>query len=299
MTAKLLLGILAGLIIGIAALIALNYFNILSLPAIFPKQQKKIDLSQPAIRINDKVISYKQYQDVLSFFEYALKDKKAAQDRTTNLFIERELLKTAAQNQGKPFQEEEFQQYLKQQGFMTALNSAQQLELETAYLKNELFDALLNWYSGQYFVMRFENSLPISAEEKKKRAKAKIDQIRNKLVNNSTFRQVIDAYIKDPEVEKLNDGQGFAGTFEKMSIGNPTVTAPELLQTLPKMQLNEVSEVMIFSDPKRQDNGNPIPFAYGIVKLTDASKGTADSYNQWLQDQQNQAKITIYNIDEK
>lgn len=248
-----------------------------------PKQEAT-STSLPSLTINNKVIPDQEYQEVFDLVEKILKDRDKSIARTNYLFITDELLKETVAKQGLPLKQLD----------AANLNKLQRLEQEIAYLKQELIDQSLSWYSGELYLMRFENPDSKSPlDELKKRAKTKIDQIRNDLVKGATFIKITDKYTNDNEVETLNYGQGFAVQFNKLTLGKPSIKSPEVLNTIKNLKKDQISEAFEMTDPDRPTPNDKTPFAYALVKIIDDQSGIADSFESLLEQAKKQANIVV------
>lgn len=242
-----------------------------------------------ALSIDNKTIDYDHYNQVLSYIQSFLKDRQKSIERTNYLFIANELLKKELANQGQPFTEANFQAYI---GPGLTTGSGYRLEKEVEYLKDQLFNKSLSWYNGFYFIAHFKYpDLPGMTETaRKERARNKIEQIRKDLVTGASLNSLDIKYATDQELKTLNAGQSYAASFEKRTVGNPPIGAPELDATIPKIKKGEVSDIFTISDPNR---GN-IPFAFVVLKITESNPGIASSFETWYESAKKQAKIIVY-----
>lgn len=259
-------------------LLVLTVFLLKSFLNISSSRTNKIVLS-----IDDKKITNEEYQKVISYLQTSFKDKQHSMTRANEIFITNELLKKGLSKQGYNFSQGDFKEYLKRTGQDTPTTLGLHLELENDHLKQILIERYLSWYSGEYIFVRFDNpQLTLTLEEKKARAKKKIDEIQDKWKSGKTFRNLIAEYNMDREIKILNNEQSFANTFDKLLLDNPLVKAPEILDIIPKLKSGEISEVIIISDPNRLGETKPIPFAYALVKLTQSQQGVASSFEEFI-----------------
>lgn len=240
--------------------------------------------SLPNLTINSKVIPAEEYQEVFDLVQKVLNDRDKSITRTNYLFITNELLKEAAAKQGFPLKQPD----------PANLNKLQRLEQEITYLKQGLLDKSLNWYSGELYLMRFENpQANITIDQMRKRARAKIDEIRSKVLAGASFLQITSQYDQDNEVKTINYNQGYATTFSQLTMGKPTIKSPEVLQTIKGLKAGQISEIFEMSDPNRPGENKTKTFAFAFVKLTDHHQGIADSFDDWLEQAKKQANIVV------
>lgn len=246
-----------------------------------------------ALSIDNKIIDYDQYNQVLNHVQSFLKDRQKSIERTNYLFIANELLNKELTKQGQPFTEANFQAFLDKQGFGggSTAGPGYRLEKEVEYLKDQLFNKSLSWYSGFYFIAHFKYpDLPGMTETaRKESARKKIEQIHKDLLAGASLNSLDIKYATDQQLKTLNAGQSYAASFEKRTVGNPPIGAPELDATIPKLKKGEVSDIFTISDPNR---GNT-PFAFVVLKITDSNQGIASSFETWYESAKKPAKIVI------
>lgn len=247
-------------------------------------KQEETSTSLPNLTINSKVIPAEEYQEVFDLVQKVLNDRDNSIARTNYLFIADELLKETAVKQG----------FLLKQPDPANLNKLQRLEQEIAYLKQGLLDQSLNWYSGEFYLMRFENpEINITIDQMRKRARAKIEEIRSKVLAGASFSQITSQYDQDTEIKTINYNQGYATTFSQLTMGNPTIKSPEVLQTIKGLKAGQISEIFEMSDPNRPGENKTKTFAFAFVKLTDYHQGVSDSFNDWLEQAKKRANIAV------
>lgn len=267
-------------------IVGLVILSILVLVALYHQSYLRQFLpSKPsyALSIDSKIIGYDQYNQVLNHVQSFLKDRQKSIERTNYLFIANELLKKELANQGQPFTEA---------NFPVDAESGYRLEKEVEYLKDQLFNKSLSWYSGFYFIAHFKypDLVGMTETARKERARNKIEQIRKDLLTGASLNSLDIKYATDQELKTLNAGQSYAASFEKRTVGNPPIGAPELDATIPKLKKAEVSDIFTISDPNRAGT----PFAFVVLKITDSNLGVASSFETWYESAKKQARIVVY-----
>lgn len=286
-----------GSLIGIVLLIlTLNYFHLISLSKYLPKLTfLSPNDNKVVLVINNKQIRKNEYQQALRYIQQGINDPKKSAERTKYLFITSELLEEELLKQGYAFKNSDLYAYLNQFKNLKPNNSSGYfLDMKVAFLKEKLYQNSVNWYSGYVFMTRLTGAgdSRISDKERAVLAEAKIEKIRKEILTNKTYSELDSEFSKDKELEDINSGQAYAITFERMSLKNPTITSPEILQIIEGLKKNQVSQSFKMTDPKAEKN----PIAWAVVKITDLQPGTISSVEDWLKQTQSKAQIKIYGI---
>lgn len=247
------------------------------------------------IVINQKQVRLREYKEVSNYLQKILGDSKKSTERANYLFIASQLLEEELLKQGYAFKQADLDGYLSQFKKLPKNNSSGYiLDMKVAFLKEKLFQNSVSWYSGFVFMARLTGGedKTLSDKERATLAEAKIKQIQKEIKTGKSYADLDSEFAQDKGLRKINSGQAYAMTFEKMSPKNPTITSPELLKTIQSLKKDQVSEIFKMSDPKAKTN----PIAWAVVKITDLKQGTTGSVEDWLKEAQSKASIKIYGL---
>lgn len=277
---KIILAALAGLLAIILLVVGLNYF--------YPGNKVVIVTNQKQIRL-------KEYKEVLNYLQQILGDPKKSAEKANSLFIASQLLEEELLKQGYTFKQADLDSYLNRFEKLPKVNSpGYLLGMKVAFLKERFYQNSVSWYSGFVFMARLTGGedKTLSDKERATLAEAKIKQIQKEIQTGKSYTDLDSKFARDKELEKINSGQAYAMTFEKMSLKNPTITSPEILKTVQSLKKDQISEPFKMTDPKAKTN----PIAWAVVKITDLQQGTINSVEDWLKEAQSKAKIKIYGL---
>lgn len=254
--------------------------------------------NDPALRIDEKTIPYSEYNEILQYEQFAGRNTRQKAIELTNLqFIKNVLSKKELEANGYPFSEDAFQTYIREKKYNianTPFAAGLRLEYENHYLRDQIYEHLLSWYSGHFFHVDFENVLlEIPQEEKNQRARAKIEEIRAKWVGGTSSQDLFDEYKEDEEIKTLNWSPGFTGGFAKMNVTGPEYSSPELLEIIQELPPGEISEIFIMSDPRR-GTPTPVPFGFAVVRVTKAHVTGISSYTALLENAKSNTQIEVF-----
>lgn len=266
----------------------------------FAKNQKYLGIkptptpAPTALKVNNTDVSVDQFNAAYNHNFLSLNDKKQSFDLSVNQFIANTLLKEEYKKMGNEIKTDDLQKYIKDNNLPSNfITDANKLEIENNFLKEKIFSKNISWYTGFYISIPFDLSPPEATEtERKTRARKKIEEIRNALLQGGSYNDLADKYNNDSEVVALTAGQGYGGTFEKMSLTMPIVNVPEFPAEIKKLKAGDVSQIITFSSAG--ENGKELsPYAFAVIKITDSNQGTFSSYEEWLAQKKNQSKIMI------
>lgn len=272
----------------------LNFFGIVNLSARFPilsflPQTERAKEENVAISIGDTKITRPQYEAVASEMEEIL-GRDAASARTSTLFIENAILSAEAQKY-EINTKDNFDIYLASLGEdPLGISSRKKLELENAFLKEELTPKIVSWYTGHYFIVMFRRLDGETNDGMRLSAQEKIADMRQMIEGGRSRQEVLDKYLPDATLTFLNSEQAFSDNFVKLNLAKPTFRVDEIFQVLPSLAIGQISDILTLH---LEGGGEKVPYAYSFVQVTDKYQGETDDFDVWLEQKKQETKIFV------
>lgn len=267
-----------------------------------------------ALSVNDKTISWEDYEEILNFhYEYWKTDTTTSEFKeyikeilTERLIIiaEAERLSTTINSDDLKAAEKSYFGHRLTKG-QKAYPEIQKI-LQTEAYKNKLsIEVLTSWRSGGYILIQFAGQdAEEVAEQHQQEAKEyfgeKIESLYQKALADTNISSLIEEIRKDEEIMKANTGVIQSTVFTKHIKGEPINNRlpwpdPQFEEIIFSLQADEISSIFILKHPINIDENEWIEYGFMFIKVTEAKDANYESFEDWLSQVVSQAEI-ISNI---